>query len=261
MACSYGAGVTTALIEKFNIINPDIVITRSGSAGTGSYFVSKQYDSIKNIWQNLLSNKNFINPLRIIQPMNIDYLIDIVFKKQDLLNVSKIYNSSIQFLIPVTDSETGETKYFNNKDSVDWFEVLRATKALAPLFNKTVNINNRRYFDVYGRKLNRIDIKKAIDLGATKIIVIDNESRSLVNKIVFWFLIGLKGKKFSNNFYNSINNAQKTLLNNKADIIYLRPKNKLKVGPIDNNQNKLQKAFNQGFSETALNKDLITFLN
>jgi len=53
------------------------------------------------------------------------------------------------------------------------------------LFNKTVNINNRRYFDVYGRKLNRIDIKKAIDLGATKIIVIDNESRSLVNKIVF----------------------------------------------------------------------------
>jgi predicted patatin/cPLA2 family phospholipase len=49
MSCSYGAGVTTALIEKFNIINPDIVIARSGSAGTGSYFISKQYDSIKNI--------------------------------------------------------------------------------------------------------------------------------------------------------------------------------------------------------------------
>jgi hypothetical protein len=49
MACSYGAGAMTALIEKFNVTNPDIVIARSGSAGTGSYFVSKQYNSIKNI--------------------------------------------------------------------------------------------------------------------------------------------------------------------------------------------------------------------
>jgi predicted patatin/cPLA2 family phospholipase len=48
MSCSYGAGALTALIEKYNII-PDIVVARSGSAGTGSYFVSKQYDSIKNI--------------------------------------------------------------------------------------------------------------------------------------------------------------------------------------------------------------------
>jgi predicted patatin/cPLA2 family phospholipase len=51
--------------------------------------------------------------------MDIDYLIDIVFKKQDPLNVSNIYNSNIQFFVPATNSKTGEIKYFNNKDNVD----------------------------------------------------------------------------------------------------------------------------------------------
>jgi predicted patatin/cPLA2 family phospholipase len=119
MSCSYGAGALTALIEKYNITNPDIIIARSGSAGTGSYFVSKQYNSIKNIWQKLLSNKKFINPLKVFQPMDINYLINEVFRKQDILNISNIYNSDIQFLVPVTNSTTGEVKYFNNKDNVD----------------------------------------------------------------------------------------------------------------------------------------------
>jgi predicted patatin/cPLA2 family phospholipase len=85
---------------------------------------------------------------------------------------------------------------------------MRATKALAPLFNKTVAINNKRYFDVYGWRLNRIDVKKAIDLGATKIIVIDNENNNFLNKTLFSILIKMRGKTFSNNYYNNINNAQ-----------------------------------------------------
>lgn len=261
MSCSYGAGVTTALIEKFNIINPDIVIARSGSAGTGSYFISKQYDSIKNIWQNLLSNKKFINPLRILQPMDIDYLIDIVFKKQDPLNVSNIYNSNIQFFVPATNSKTGEIKYFNNKDNVDWLEVLRATKALPPLFNKTVTIDNKKYFDVYGQRLNKIDISKAVGLGATKIIVIDNENRNFINNIIFSILIRLKSRTFWINYYKNIDVAEKILTNANIDIIYLTPKKQLKVGPINNNQKNLQKVFRQGFDETINNKDLISFLN
>jgi predicted patatin/cPLA2 family phospholipase len=51
--------------------------------------------------------------------MNIDYLINEVFKKQDVLDVSNIYNSNIQFFVPVTNSKTGEIKYFNNKDNAD----------------------------------------------------------------------------------------------------------------------------------------------
>lgn len=261
MSCSYGAGALTALIEKYNITNPDIIIARSGSAGTGSYFVSKQYNSIKNIWQKLLSNKKFINPLKVFQPMDINYLINEVFRKQDILNISNIYNSDIQFLVPVTNSTTGEVKYFNNKDNVDWFEVLRATKALPLLFNQTITINNENYFDIYGWKLNKIDIAKAIELGTTKIIVIDNENRNFINNFIFSILIKLRGKTFSKNYYENIRKAEQILSISNVDIIYLLPKSKIKVGPMDNNSKKLQNAFKQGFNETVNNKDLKTFIN
>ena len=112
MSCSYGVGALLALVEKFNFKKPAIAIAGSGSSGTMSYFVAEQYDSIRNIWTNLLSTKKFINPFRITKIIDIDYLIDEVFKKQDALDEEKIYNSKITYLIPATNVDTGEIEYF-----------------------------------------------------------------------------------------------------------------------------------------------------
>lgn len=116
MSCSYGAGAIIALVEKYNFTNPDILIARSGSAGTGSYFVSKQYDSIKNIWQNLLYTRKFVNPLRMTKILDIDYLVDDIFGKQDVLDTESVYNSEISFLIPATNFVDGSVTYFSNKE-------------------------------------------------------------------------------------------------------------------------------------------------
>src|ERR1051326_2618384 len=93
MKCAYSVGVILALVEKYHLVKPDMVIGASGSTGTLAYFVAGQYQSIRNIWENLLSNKNFISYLRVRRIMDIDYLIDTVFKKQDILDVNKIKQS------------------------------------------------------------------------------------------------------------------------------------------------------------------------
>lgn len=141
MTCSYSASVVCALAKEFKITDPDIVIASSGSSGTMAYFVAKQYQSIENIWKNLLWTKRFVNWYRFWKIMNIDYLIDEVFKKKDPLNTVNLSFSKINFLVSVTDDTTGKLKYFSNKNKVDFFEVLRASKALAWAYNRGVNIN------------------------------------------------------------------------------------------------------------------------
>jgi len=260
MSCSYGAGAIIALVEKYGLTKPDILIARSGSAGTGSYFVAGQYGSIKNIWQNLLYTKKFANPWRITRILDIDYLVDDIFGKQDILDVESIHNSQINFLIPTTDFSSGEIKYFNNKDSVNWFQVLKATKALALAFNRTINIGGKEYGDLYGCQLLNIDIVKAIQLGASKIIVIDNEVDNLIKDVIYSVWLCLKGKKFHNSYYSSINEAKKILAKEKVGIIYLRPKKKLKIGGINNNRQKLIESFEQGFDETSEHDELGNFI-
>lgn len=98
-----------------------------------SYYVAQQYESIRNIRINLLSTKKFINPRRVHKIIDIDYLIDDIFKKQDPLDVHAIYQSSITYAISMTDVETGIVEYLSNKDSIDIFEIMRATKAM-PFF-------------------------------------------------------------------------------------------------------------------------------
>ena len=93
MAASYNFGALLALVEKYQFISPDIVITGSGSAGTASYYIAGQHNS--NIWGDLLSTKKFINFLRFWKIIDIDYLIDEIFKKQDPLQSEKIHQSKI----------------------------------------------------------------------------------------------------------------------------------------------------------------------
>jgi len=133
MSCAYFFGVISALVEKFNLINPYLVIGSSGSTGTFAYYVAGQYESIRNIWENLLPSKKFISLLRLHKMMDIDYLVDDIFKKQDVLDVEKVKLSKIKLFISATNIETGALEYFGNQTDVDIFEALRASSAALSL--------------------------------------------------------------------------------------------------------------------------------
>ena len=147
MACSYNAGVLIGLINKYRTFKPDIVIGGSGGAGISAYYISRQKKSLKNIWLNLLSDRKFINPFRFWKIINVDYLIDEIFKKQDPLDLDKVCFSKIKYFIATTNNKTGKVKYFSNKKKSNILEALRASMAIPIVYGKTVEIDGDRYCD------------------------------------------------------------------------------------------------------------------
>jgi predicted patatin/cPLA2 family phospholipase len=260
MAACYVAGVTYALARNFNSFKPDIIIGGSGSTGTLSYYVAGQTESIKNIWLNLLCNKRFINPFRFWRVMDIDYLIDNIFKKEDPLNAEKIYQSQIEYLIASTNHKTGILEYFSNIRKEDVFESMRASMAMPVAFNKYVRINHKEYCDTDVSSSVKLNIEKALNLGAKKIIVVSVDDLHISKFTDFFYNLWLKkqSRKFLRKYF--LEEKESYDIPDNIDIIRLQPKKKLKLGTLGNNKNALQEIFYQGYNDTIMNEELKDFL-
>jgi len=254
MSCAYSVGVILALVEKYNLTEPYLVIGSSGSSGTLAYYVAKQYRSIRNIWENLLPTRSFISYVRFWRIMDIDYLIDTVFKKQDVLDVSEIRRSKIKFFITTTNAATGETVYFSNHDNVDIFEVLRASCAAPLVFNKLVKIDGGRYLDgAIGSPLDK-NIQKAKNEGAEIIIAIDNADRSTLSNLPLKTYAFFKNKGLSRKIkeYCAYSPGM-----HDASVIIISPSQKLPIHTLDNNREDILKAISIGYKDAANIKKLL----
>lgn len=253
MRCSYSAGALTALVKEYQFSEPDIIIGTSGSAGNVLYYLTGQLDSIERIWTIWLANKKFISLLRLFKIMSIDYLIDDILKKEELMNVEKLRATNIKYFIPLCNTENGEIRYFTNEDQNE-FEVLRAAKAIPAIAKNKVKIGNSNYCDgTVGTNL-ELDISKAIQEGATSIIAIMNSQNSRYDSIFKWLYARV-----------SLNSRlRKVFLNNKAvkinrlkgiKIIYIKA-GLLSVGLLTINKEKLMQAFSSGYEDVKNNMEL-----
>jgi len=257
MGCSYSVGALMALIEKYKLTDPDIVVCSSGSAGTLSYFVARQYNSITNIWINLLCDRKFISFFRIFKVMDIDYVIDDIFKKQDPLKIENIKKSKIKFFIAATDFETGKLKYFCNKDDI--FEAMRASKATPIAFNKIIKIGNKKYIDGVISSTIESNIKKAMEEGATKIIVINNSEKSAIKYIFFKIYSFFVNKNLRNSINDYLNKSKIKSIKNDS-VMLIKPSVKLPASNLDNNQKHIKKTISIGYNDIINNKKLQSFL-
>lgn len=262
MKASFSAGALYGLVHFYKIKDPDIVIGGSGGAGSAAYFVSKQISSLENGWVNLLSTRKFINPLRITKMLDIDYLIDDVFKKQDPLNMKNIFSSKILFMIPTTNAKTGEIEYFSNKKKQNLWKALKATKAIPLVYGKEIKIGNKEYIDTDNSCEIEPNIRKAVELGAKKIIVIDvypNKHAFLINLgLEAW--LNTKTSLFRKNYWRFRERREVSKIPDGIKVFYIRPNRKLKVGLLDNERNLLGKTFKQGYNQVIKDRKLKKFL-
>ncbi len=273
LRASYGVGVVKALIEEFHITSVDIAIATSGSAGTLAYYVTQQFDSIINIWSNLLSTWRFLSFRNVLfgnPVLNIDYLIDVVFKQQDRLDVNALKYKATELFIPVTNYQTGEAKYFSQHDDVDFFEVLRATKAAEVSYGRPVKIAGQEYVD--GALSAPIGITKAIDTGASDIIVISTRpkgfrrSRSILERTI----TGLFTRGFPQSLrqriesypetYNSVMDViEKEMEINERNIVLIQPESTVAAGALDNSRGSLVRSIEQGYADACRHEELNSF--
>jgi len=259
---SFGVGVILALAEKYNITEPSLLICGSGSAGAGSYYISKQYKSIRNIWTNLVSSKKFLDWKRFWKIIDIDYLIDVIFKKQDLLKEELIYNSKTKYLIPALNKNTGNIDYFDNQKNMDVFESMRATKAMPIAFkiNPNIMVNGSAYSDSFISSRAESHIQKAIDFGANKILIINNISYHKKGLDNFFFSLWMFFQKFKKQYYKNEKKLSDVNIPKNVKVFTIAPKSKIKITTLNNNIDLLRQTIEQGYQETISNNDLKLFL-
>ncbi len=180
MRCAWSGGFLYGLHEQGII--PRTLVATSGTAGSAVYFASGQMESIKRIWTEHLPGKRFINFLRPNRIIDIDFLIDDVFKTREPIHWKAVQSSKVQILCPVHETNSPNVRIFSNNDLE--YEVLRAAKALPLLYGKNVEIDGCQYRDY---SFNISDLCALID-SQTRKIVIDVRSRNR--------LLRLLGKSF-----------------------------------------------------------------
>ena len=262
MRSSHGAGFLYALATKLKITSPDIMIGSSGDAGNVMYFSASQYESMKRIWTQLLSTPKFISFLRPWRIMDIDYLVDTVFKKEDPLDVDRLASTSIKWFVPIEDFDTGRTRYASAIDALDPFEVLRATTAMPVAYGKKVRIANKRYVDGELGPTLQDHITHALRQGAKRILVINHTTPfDLISRAVLEGYAAHIPQGMRDAIIRDISTDVFQMTAPGAQVIVVVPQS-LPAGHLTRNKEKLQATFNRGISDAlALQDDLLKLFN
>lgn len=255
MRSAHGAGFLYALATEFGITRPDILIGSSGNAGNVFYYCAGQWEQGKHIWTELLSTRKFIFLARLWRIMNVDYLIDEVFKRQEPLDTQRLQTSPTQWCIPLSDYDTGKTFYACARDQFDPFEILRAANAIPILFGKRVPLAHRRYIDGEIGPVLQDHLDHALSLGARNIVIINNHlpwthANSLPGRIYSH----LVARGMHDAIIRDVSTDVTSFRAPNAHVIFLSPTN-LPCGGATHNKEKIKATFERGMEDARALKD------
>lgn len=260
MTCSYSVGVLLAIAKHYGFTQPDIAIGGSGNAASVAYYVAGQWNDTAYIWSNLIGSKKMINFWRFWKVIDIDYLIDDVLRTQSPIHLSAFYNSPTTCLIPATNIHSGELTYFSNKNNDDVYEALRASKAMPIAFGKRIRIHDKDFVDTYASSDTTLHVKTALEMGATKIIVIDNTRDNAFHDTMFKLWSSLRGAEFKHTYQQHVEDMRSFNVPDDKDVLVITPQEPLHIESLNNDSVKLRRTINQGFQEALEHTELKKFI-
>ncbi len=178
MRCAYSVGALLALKAKFALTAPEILVGNSGSSASLCYYLAGQTEELKQIWLDELSTPRFKSWWRPWRVLDIDYLVDQVFRLRVPLDIDRLCapRYSVAYFA-VTCARSGEPLYFTHYHP-ELFEMLRASKAVPLVYGRRVRVNGDVYVDGSVGSSLWLDELKALAEGATRLIVLDNRDTS-----------------------------------------------------------------------------------
>jgi predicted patatin/cPLA2 family phospholipase len=176
------------VLEKHRITY-NHVFGASAGAMNAAYFVAQQSEDGLSAYLNDINVREFINPLRLRRIVNVDYLVDKVFKELKPLHIENITANPTKLHIALTDYETGAPDEITNHDPhINLLEALRASAAAPFFYNRSVAVGGRNYID--GGITRSIPLKHALELGCTEItIILTQPLGQTKNRLPRWFKI------------------------------------------------------------------------
>lgn len=256
----FTAGILDFFMEK-GISFKEVIGVSAGALHATSY-LSNQKGRSKRISLDYLKDKNYCSVYSFIKTGDI-FGVDFSYHKiPDVLNpfdYESFKNSEMNMYATLTDIETGKPEYVHIKDLKKQIDYVRASASL-PLVSRTVELNGHKYLD--GGMSDSIPLKKSEENGYKKNVVILTQPKGYQkqpNKT--GFLVERKYKKYPKlakcmaNRHIMYNNELEYIekQEQKGDVFVFRPKKDLNVGRIEKNAEKLENAYNEGYTQA---KDL-----
>jgi len=170
----YTSGVLEAFGEARDgqgLFFPVVVACSAGACAAASYLAGQPRRN-RTVYLDFLDATKLVSYRRLLaggNVMDIDYLAYDVTLRLCPLDLDALRASRTLLQIGVTDWETGATRYLSNHQD-DLVTALRATCALPFFYRGEILYQNRRYVD--GGVSDPVPIAKAIDLGATEIVLV-----------------------------------------------------------------------------------------
>lgn len=237
---SAGAGVAASYLSKQKGRNKIVNI---------DYAVDPRYLSLKNYWKKgELFGMDFIFneiPNKLV-PYHYDELL---------------VNNPAEFVIGTTDVVTGKPVYFHKKDyGQDVLTVMKASSSL-PFVAPIVDFKNQKLLD--GGISDPIPIKKAQNDGFKKNIVVLTRNEGYRKKpSKFHFLVKRKYPEYKGlqkaladrylKYNETVDYLEKE--EKSGNTIIIRPQTPLEVGRVERNPEKLQKLYEQGYTDAKAMK-------
>jgi len=166
---SCGAG---AALEALGLTRAfDEVYACSSGAINAAYFLAGQAAYSMSIYYAEVNNRQFINPLRIKNILNMDYLFDQVIKRRKPLDVERVLASPSLLRISITDANTGGGFLVDAQDNrYALLDSLRASATHPLMSERAIKLGDRDCFD--GGFANSLPVKDAIENGCTDLLAL-----------------------------------------------------------------------------------------
>jgi len=166
---SCGGGIALELLGLSRAF--DEVYACSSGAINAAYFVAGQAAYSVSIYYDEVNNRNFINPLRLNNILNMDFLFEEVIKRRKPLDVAQVLSSPSKLRISITDANSGAGFLIDAQDSRHaLLDSLRASATHPLLSERTRRLGDRECFD--GGFANPLPVKDAIENGCTDLLVL-----------------------------------------------------------------------------------------
>ncbi|MGP4071032.1 patatin-like phospholipase family protein [Piscibacillus sp. B03] len=253
----YTAGVLHYLMDQ-NIYLP-YTIGVSAGACNGSSYLSRQIDRNRTVNIDFVNHPEYLslrNWIKKRQIFGMDFLFDTLPNKLAPFDFDAYYEADEEFVIGVTDCVTGEALFYKKSEyPTDVVTLLRASSSL-PMFAPMVEFDGRYLMD--GGIATPIPIKQSEKDGNTKNVVVLTRNRGYYKKPQSF--MKYMRKKYAD-FPGLLDAMEKRheVYNDLTDYIFdqeekgnvfvICPSEKLKVGRVERNKNKLTALYHQGYQD------------
>ncbi len=268
MKAIYSAGILDYCLD--NNIYFDYALGVSAGSGNLATYTSRQRGRSYLFYTDYTFRKEYMsvrNLLRKGEYCDLDYPYSVLFNEggESPLDYDTMMNSSTDLNVVVTDSKTGEAKYFNRSElNRNDYWLFKASSTI-PIVSKPFIRGGERYYD--GGIADPIPIKRALEDGCEKVVVVLSRPKNFRKKLK-------KSEKFSKvvlrKYPNTVsaiysraknyNSVLEELLedeNLKEKILIMAPSDNYGIDTLSKDREALDKIYDMGYKDGVIVKEFV----